>query len=138
MVNNWLLTAERHEHQDIKCGDLKGNDVINCFYKSVIYYGHPEAFCTFKSIKKLSAKPPLCMTIACGTYDPALTEWLKIVRLDYHSEWNSANLIFKSVIYYGHPEAFCTFKSIKKLSAKPPLCMTFASLGNVIHMFMTS
>ena len=26
MVNNWLLTVKRHEHQDIQCSDLKSNE----------------------------------------------------------------------------------------------------------------
>ena len=36
MANNWLLTVERDEHQNIKCRDTKSNNLIFGFYKSVI------------------------------------------------------------------------------------------------------
>ena len=36
MANNWLLTVERDEHQNITCRDTKSNDLTFGFYKSVV------------------------------------------------------------------------------------------------------
>ena len=51
MVNNWLLTAKRHEHQDIQCRDPKSNNLIIGCYKCVLSWPYRGILHSLKYIK---------------------------------------------------------------------------------------
>ena len=55
-VNNWLLTAKRHDQQDIKCRYPKSNNLMFCFCKGLILWPYWGLLLSLKSNKKLSAK----------------------------------------------------------------------------------